>query len=103
MTSAVIIVPATALAAGNALGEAMGWGPENFTVALSATGSSPATHYLCRAEVGPSFADLLADPPPVAAAVLPLVMIDMRETDDPYAHAMDVLAAQGLQLVQQEA
>lgn len=61
MTSAVLIIPAALRSAANALGAAMGWGPENYTVPLSASGEAPATHWLCRTDVTLDFqATLLA-------------------------------------------
>ena len=99
MTSAVMILPAAARDAGNALGASMGWGPSSYSVALSPTGSAPATHYGCCAEVSAGFLALLASPPPEAAPVLAVLTIDTRETADPGAHWHDVLAAQGLVMV----
>ena len=43
--STVLIIPAALHAEANALGEAIGWGPNNYSVPLSATGAEPATHY----------------------------------------------------------
>lgn len=43
--SVVMIAPAEHRASLNALGEAMGYGPDNWNVALSALGASPATHW----------------------------------------------------------
>lgn len=40
-----LIIQASARGAGNRVGEALGWGPESYTVPLSATGEPPATHY----------------------------------------------------------
>lgn len=45
MQSTTIIVTATNLDACRALAEANGAGPDNFSVALSADGNEPATHY----------------------------------------------------------
>lgn len=92
MTSAVFIVPADALDAANALGEFMGWGPCNYTVPLGPTPTGPVTHWGCRAEVQPGYFDLVSYPPPEALPVLAVLIADYRDTDDPYQHAMDVLA-----------
>jgi hypothetical protein len=43
--STVLIIPAALREEGNAIAEAMGWGPDNYSVPLSATGQEPATHY----------------------------------------------------------
>ena len=45
MLSTVLILPAALRDTGNAVGEVMGWGPNNYSVALSATGNAPATHW----------------------------------------------------------
>ena len=45
MFSTVLILPSAQVTAGNAVGLAMGWGPNNYSVALSQDGSQPATHY----------------------------------------------------------
>lgn len=100
MTSAVLIVPAASLDAANALGELMGWGPCNYTVPLGPTPTGPVTHWGCRAEVQPGYFDLIANPPPEARPVLAVLIADYRETDDPHQHAMDVLAAHNLFIVE---
>ena len=60
MQSAVLIIPVAQHALADQLGEAMGWGPKNYSVALSPTGSEPATHYGLHAWVEQSFVDLLS-------------------------------------------
>jgi hypothetical protein len=62
MLSAVIIIPVAHRAAANALGEAMGWGPDNYSVPLSATGKLPASHYGLRAWVTEEFVRMLDAP-----------------------------------------
>lgn len=100
MTSAVLIVSDAAKAAGNALGENMGWGPNNYSVALSPSGSLPATHWGCRVEVSQGFFDLLANPPEQAIPVIALVEMDFRETDDKAGHFHGVLGRLGLSLAE---
>lgn len=99
MTSAVLIVSDAAKAAGNALGESMGWGPNNYSVALSPSGSLPATHWGCRVEVSQGFFDLLANPPKEAIPVIALVEMDFRETEDKAGHFQEVAAGLGLQVI----
>lgn len=99
MTSAVLIVSDAAKAAGNALGESMGWGPNNYSVALSPTGVLSATHWGCRVEVSQGFFDLLANPPEEAVPVIALVQMDFRETDDKAGHFHEVCGGFGLQMV----
>lgn len=60
MTSALLIIPVALRSAANAVGAAMGWGPENYTVPLSTDGET-VSHYACRTDVTPEFlATLLA-------------------------------------------
>lgn len=58
MTSAVLIIPAPYKAGANAVGAAMGWGPDNYTVPLSTDGAA-VTHWACRTDVQPSFLAIL--------------------------------------------
>lgn len=99
MTSAVLIVSDAAKAAGNALGESMGWGPNNYSVALSPTGTLPATHWGCRVEVSQGFFDLLANPPKEAIPVIALVEMDFQETDDKAGHFYEVLDRSSLKMI----
>lgn len=56
----VLVIPAVLLDKANALGEAMGWGPNNYSIPLSADGSEPATHWsLNIAEASPDFLAML--------------------------------------------
>lgn len=57
MYSAVLIIPETLLTKANKLGEAMGWGPTNYTILLK--DSDGVTHYGLRTDVQPSFLGLL--------------------------------------------
>ena len=54
MQSAILILPADLKAQGNAVGEAMGWGPESYTIPLS-NNSMDITHYGLRADVSDQF------------------------------------------------
>ena len=58
MTSAVLIIPAAMTGAANAVGAAMGWGPDNYTVALSNHGAT-VTHWACRTDVSAGFLVIL--------------------------------------------
>jgi len=56
----VLLVPDSLREKANDLGEAMGWGPNNYSIALSADGSEPATHWsLNLAQAGPDFLEML--------------------------------------------
>lgn len=101
LKSAVFIVPASHRAAGDALAESMGWGLGVYSVALSATGEAPATHYCCRADINDSFLALLADPPAEAAEVLAVVKIDVSEDMTGADHWPIVFKAEGLRLVRE--
>jgi hypothetical protein len=49
MMSCVLILPASETPTGNAIGEAMLWGPNNYSVALSSLSNDPATYWGLRA------------------------------------------------------
>ena len=112
MTSAVLIIPEAQRDKANALGKALGHGPNNYSVALSATGAEPATHWGGRGEVTGDFIAMIADaaqgnPPagldyPAAdlAEVLAALIADFRA--DMAGHFADVLAANGLRMVTAE-
>lgn len=102
MPSAVLIVPDAHRDAANAFGESMGWGPNNYSVALSADGAAPATHWGCRADVSQAFIDMMADPPAEAAPVLAALISDIADGVQPYDHWTAVLAANSLQIVEAE-
>lgn len=56
----VLMIPAALVDKANALGEAMGWGPNSYSIALSADGSEPATHWsLNIAQASPDFLAML--------------------------------------------
>ena len=96
MTSAVLILPSAYRDAGNSFGVQQGWGEGNFSVALSADGSEPATHWGCRADVSQSFVDMVtnSDDPLVS------VLISSFEDDmDPYDHWITTLAENDLTVV----
>lgn len=99
MTSAVLIVPADMLEPANALGEAMGWGPNNYSVQLSAAATLPATHYGCRAEVTQTFIDMIKTPPednPEAAYVISKLLYDFSESEDGHDHFTRVITEHNL-------
>lgn len=125
MTSALLIIPAPLRVAANAVGGAMGWGPENYTVPLSSDGET-VSHYACRTDVQPSFLaillaagydltraglkpdqiaavqttlDAMAEPPVIpdgAAMVLGALDIDLSETLWGADHARAAMDARGL-------
>ena len=106
MLSCVLILPASLQGKGNALGEAMGWGPDNYSVALSADGDEPATHYGLHAWASPDFRDLidagampdgLDFPQADFDAVMGALVSSFREGLD--GHFSEVCAAQGLEVV----
>ena len=71
MLSCVLLLPLYQVATGNAVGEAMGWGPASYSVPLSADGSEPATYYGLHTWVAEDFQTLIetwAYPPQLADA-----------------------------------
>jgi len=110
MLSATLVIPSALRTKANALGEVMGHGPNNYSVALSPTGSEPATHWGGRGEVTDDFIAMIAgaaqgNPPagldyPLAdlAEVLGALIADFRA--DAAGHFADVLEAHGLRMVE---
>ena len=109
MPSAVLIIPTAQRAKANALGEALGHGPNNYSVALSPTGSEPATHWGGRGEVIDEFIAMIAAaaqgnphagldyPAADLAEVLGVLITDFR--DDMVGHFDAVLSAHDLKMI----
>lgn len=71
MQSCVLILPKDQIATGNAVGEAMGWGPNNYSVALSADGLEPITYWGLHTWADDTFQQMVETgyyPPQVEAA-----------------------------------
>ena len=60
MRSCVLIITSAQRDDANTLAQLMGWGPDNYSVALSADGEAPATHYGLHAWTTPAFEAMLA-------------------------------------------
>lgn len=103
MTSAVLILPAAYRDAGNAFGVAQGWGDGNFSVPLSASGTTPVTHWGCRADVTEGFLTMMADPPPEAVPLLAVMVSSFADGVQPYDHWIATLAENGLMRVEANA
>ncbi|MEN6546020.1 MAG: hypothetical protein ABFE07_08275 [Armatimonadia bacterium] len=108
MLSCVLILPASLRGKGNALGAAMGWGPDNYSVPL--TDGAGVTHYGLHAWASPNFRDLidagampegLDFPQADFDAVLGALVSSFREDMD--GHFSEVCAEQGLNPVTEEA
>ncbi len=106
MLSAVLILPVDQVATGNAVAEAMGWGPNNYGVPLSASGE--ATHYGLHAWASDGFREMVETgfyPPELAgavdeaafAAMLGALIYSFR--DDHNGHFAEVCAANGLEVL----
>lgn len=105
--SATLLIPTAHRAAANLLGEQLGMGPTNFSVALSTDGTEPATHYGCRTWCDDAFVGMLVnaregiwpdgvDPVP---NVLTALVVDIRPDAERDGHFDSVLTAEGLQRV----
>jgi hypothetical protein len=105
--SIVMIAPDATKDGANAVAEALGHGPNNFSATLSNDGQT-VTHYGCRTQAQQSFVDLLtgmgqgemppiegADPQ-VIGAILASLIIDISESEDGYSHFNRVLEENGL-------
>lgn len=111
MMSLVLILPAARQSAGNALSQALGYGPDTYSVPLSPTGAEPATHFGAHvANASAAFVAALdaaragnlppgADPA-VVQAVMGELIADPVETEDGRGHFDDVLAGHGLQRIE---
>lgn len=105
--SASIVIPAASQSDGNAFAEALGWGPNNFSVPLSANGQEPATHYGCHTRANQTFVDMVGSaqqgefpPVPNAATIFPLLSIKIEQAEGaPSWQAL--LAELGLQRIVQ--
>ena len=62
--SCALVIPAAHRTEMNVIGEALGYGPDNLSVPLSADGAEPASHYGCHTWCDAEFIALLANPPP---------------------------------------
>lgn len=102
MTSAVLILPDAYRDASNAFGVEQGWGENNFSVPLSATGLEPATHYGCRAEVDQAFVESVQNPTPEAAPLVSVMVSSFEDNVQPYDHWIATLTENNLMRVQDE-
>ncbi len=95
--SIVMIAPAATKDGANAIAEALGHGPNNFSATLSSDGKS-ITHYGCRTQSQQSFVELLAGMgqgqfppieganPRVIEAILASLIIDIQDGADGATH-----------------
>lgn len=110
-TSVVLIAPAALLEQANALAAAMGWGPDCYSVPLSASGEAPATHWGLRTWAADSFAGQVEaaaqgvlpeelagtfEPAAVAALIGALTISIEADVADPAEHFARVVDAAGL-------
>lgn len=109
MLSATLIIPSALRAKASALGEAMGWGPDNYSVALSATGQEPASHYGCHAWASDDFPAMIANaatdglpsevyPAADLSEVLAALNVTIERSDKPGFRA--AITTQGLRMVE---
>lgn len=109
MRSVVLIIPTSLKPKADALGEALGHGPNSYSVPLSANGSEPATHYGLHTWAKQSFVDMLAGasqgimpdgldyPADDFAAAMAALVASVR--DDATGHFADVVSNSMLTLV----
>ena len=110
MLSTVLILPIAQVDTGNAVAEAMGWGPNNYSVPLSADGSEPATHYGLHAWAGDEFEQMVETgyyPPQVAEAGIDQATYDAMMAALIYSfwpdytdHFATIIADNNLQIVE---
>ena len=87
MTSAVLIVPSSALDDANTFCAELGWGPQSFSIPLS-SGKGIVTHWAARVDVN--------EVSRAAIEACPYITPDFDEGGDAAAHATAVFAAAGL-------
>jgi len=109
--SAVLVVSADNQAIGNQLAEALGHGPNNYSVPLSADGSEPATHFGCRAQVNDVFVAMVQSAsqgelpeidgltPEQVATAFSAMQIDIQPAGDGYQHFVSYADLLGLQRI----
>lgn len=108
--SIVVIIPAAHHAAMTQLGQALGYGPDNFGVELSASGNAPATHFATHtwAQPGGQFHQLVLavnagiTPPglePFAAALASTETRIVENSQDALTNWNAALAERGLKKV----
>lgn len=109
MLSCVLILSESQVATGNAVAEAMGWGPNSYSIPLSADGAEPVTHKGLHTWATEEFQQMIASgyyPPQVAAAginqpTFEAMMAALISSfwPDYVDHFATVCAENGLQLV----
>ena len=109
MLSTVLILPNVQVATGNAVAEAMGWGPRNYSAPLSAKGTAPATHFGLHAWATENFRQMIETgyyPPELTQVGITKTafqaMLDALVSSfatDHAGHFDAVCAANGLQMV----
>jgi len=112
--SAVLIVAAASRYICNQLAEALGYGPNNYSVPLSADGNGPATYFGCRAQVNEVFVEMVSSasqgslpeidgmtPQEVAGAFMAM-SIDIQPAGDAYNHFVSYTQSLGLTFVSQQ-
>ena len=99
MFSAVLIIPASLLPQANAVGEAMNWGPESYTIPLSEDGEA-VTHWGLRADVDDQFVRWITGvdplPDPSAQPVVDALIADFSAGEWGEAHLLRVLSENDL-------
>jgi hypothetical protein len=96
-TSAVLIIPAAMKDATNAVGMALGYGPENYAIQLSTDGVN-VTHYASRTDIGGEFKGLLRNPPPLPGLAEVLAAMIVEESDELWGndHLQVAIAKHGM-------
>lgn len=105
MQSVVLIIPAALKSDADTLAELLGYGPNSYSVPLSADGTEPATHYGLHTWAEQSFLDMLSAEnipegleqyAPVKDAVIVSVRSDMTN------HFSEILIDNNLQQVDEQ-
>jgi hypothetical protein len=85
MFSCVLILPIAYTDSGNSMAEILGYGPNNFSVLLSTTGTEPASHAGLHSWITQSFIDLLDNP------TIPEILLNEGFTQEKYTDLQENL------------
>ena len=96
--SLTLIAPVAYRDAANAVAEAMGWGPDNYSIPLTDNGTD-ITHYALATCCDQQFVDWMTEPPTEAGDIgdlLEALIVSIAPRTDDGQHGRDTFAANGL-------
>lgn len=103
--SIVLVIPAADQVAGNQIAEALGYGPDTFSLPAVSEGATEPTHYFNHSFGAQAFVDMVqalgeGNPPegmpPELLEPLSRMIISIRDGGDPVQHVDEALEENGL-------